>query len=828
MPNPIPSPLYSMYHWLRTSHLRLLVAGLVAIGLIASVSIFAADTKDQDIAKVVSIGDHQDPQDGLTIDQDFKMRYSFKPHAGLKQYNLRVVMDGQAIENRRWDNPNGASGTQTHGYDFRYGMDAQRTTRTLGFDWTLLRPGNHKLVVRVCNNNLPSTDCKDRGGNPGQLDRTQLNFKIPDKGSGQSAKAISTGFQGQPVSIANPANQLFAQNPVTNGGDPRINMPASSQAQNDEESDPQGGNEVEPGLSGDELTGDNAGNSNAIDNTVGSILNTNLASTGSTSKTNGLFKIETAYAATHSITVQVNPTGLTPGFVSVEISPANCSPSNQNVPSSGIVKFDGCAAGNHSAIAHPGAFKNGNQNCTATVQSAPANNSAQLYYGCIADAIPAPPPPPPPPPGPPAPGPGGQTAQIKVWVNPIGQTAGHVDVTVQGPCTDHKKTVSSDGYVIFGGCDVGKSYTVSVPAQFTAANGSHWAINSGGTSHTLNNLDAGTANNPISWVPTFGYDNTDGGGGGGGGAGDVVKKPGPIMALRSIGATQAFVDLFKFGAGPDFNIGQVKQVKAIVDGQVTDDHVPPVPPIAGHGFKYFPTIKNEPLNLGNIGDGNAHSVQLQAFATNGTSRTITVNVAAAAGTPPTGADKGNIAALVFNDQNGNGVKDNGENGIPNVGVTASIKVSNNTPTDTGVAVKTNDQGVVTFTDLPNASYQVVASPPSGYKATTATSQDVTVQGNTVDVGFGEQAVTPATASPTPTSTPAPSSSATPTTPGTGNNPPASLPGAPREKGGAQTQSASGKLPSTGQAGLIAFLTFLVASGLYYGGRKFLNKRAKTK
>ncbi|HEX5988594.1 MAG TPA: hypothetical protein VFY75_00080 [Solirubrobacterales bacterium] len=54
------------------------------------------------------------------------------------------------------------------------------------------------------------------------------------------------------------------------------------------------------------------------------------------------------------------------------------------------------------------------------------------------------------------------TAQVKVWVNPH-PGVGNVKVTLQGPCNDHEKWTGSDGWVLFGGCSVGKSYTVSVP-----------------------------------------------------------------------------------------------------------------------------------------------------------------------------------------------------------------------------------------------------------------------------------------------------------------------------------------------------------------------------
>jgi hypothetical protein len=57
-----------------------------------------------------------------------------------------------------------------------------------------------------------------------------------------------------------------------------------------------------------------------------------------------------------------------------------------------------------------------------------------------------------------------QTSQIKVWVNPPGtEGVGGVNVTVQGPCAEHKKSTNAEGFALFGGCEVGATYVVSVP-----------------------------------------------------------------------------------------------------------------------------------------------------------------------------------------------------------------------------------------------------------------------------------------------------------------------------------------------------------------------------
>jgi hypothetical protein len=907
-----------------------LIAGLVAVGLIGAVSIFAADPKNQDIVDIRSLGQTQNPQNGAAVGQDFAIDYTFKPRAGLKLYNLRVTLDGQPIENRRWENSNGASGTQAHDYEFRYGMNAQRTQREKGFDWTLLRPGTHLLVVRACHNNVPSTSCK-------QLTRKELTFTVPNQGTGQSAKAIAIGNTSLTV-----GSFTAGSGPITAASDSRIKSNVVSPAQLEEERDPQKGNAVEPPLQGDELNGDNAGNSIGIDKAreVTSLVDT---------VKNRLSMTEVAHAALRNLQVQVNPIGLTPAFTWVEISPANCvGGSTQTVPGGGIVRFT-CGDTNHSAIAHPGAFKNGNQNCTATVQSGPVNNNVNLYYGCIADAIPAPP----------AGGggsggggggtggggsnpgnprddkaqvkvwvnprpamkgvdvtikgggcgdkktvgdgevifgncrvgdtvtvtlpkhhtsdgwdyqlgndndtsesrtfkvarvdannvvefnyyggqtgiAGGGTAPIKVWVNPIGKTPDRTEVSIRGglcndkngnPVYNQKKMVGSDGTVTFGNCAVGAGYIVSVPNQFTDDEGFVWMLGPNGQERKLDHLSNSPSGVP-SWVPEYHYTLDDGD------AGDIVRKPAPIMALRSLSPNQAIVDLFKFGAGPDFNIGQVKQVKATVDGQVTDDHTPPVPAISVGGqnktYKYFPTIKNEPLNLGNLADGKAHTITLQAISTAGAVRTMTINVEATDTAPPTPAptptpvatptpvssatptpnpsatpgNNGAINALVYNDKNGNGKRESGEDGVSGVSVTNAVVTA---PGQTGASstAKTNDQGSASFSKLANGGYLVKAATPAGYGATTPVGLDVDVNNDTKNLEFGIQQL----ASPTPIASEGPQS--TPTV------------NAPGEKGSGQTKGILGNLPKTGQAGLILFLTFLVASGIYYGGRKLVAKR----
>jgi hypothetical protein len=71
----------------------------------------------------------------------------------------------------------------------------------------------------------------------------------------------------------------------------------------------------------------------------------------------------------------------------------------------------------------------------------------------------------------PAPSSASATRQIVVWVNPH-PALSNITVSVQGNngnCTATQKTTGSDGRVVFGGCPLNHSFTVSVPQQVTAA-----------------------------------------------------------------------------------------------------------------------------------------------------------------------------------------------------------------------------------------------------------------------------------------------------------------------------------------------------------------------
>ena len=85
------------------------------------------------------------------------------------------------------------------------------------------------------------------------------------------------------------------------------------------------------------------------------------------------------------------------------------------------------------------------------------------------------------------------------------------------------------------------------------------------------------------------------------------------------------------------------------------------------------------------------------------------------------------SGVVFNDINGNGLKDPGENGIPGVLIT----LSNGATTTTGAG------GSYSFSNLQPGDYSVTETDPSGYSSTTSNTVAVTVPpGGSAVVNFG--------------------------------------------------------------------------------------------
>lgn len=147
--------------------------------------------------------------------------------------------------------------------------------------------------------------------------------------------------------------------------------------------------------------------------------------------------------STHSITVNVNPLGRSPGKVTAKVSGGNCTGANGNqhvVGPDGSVTFGGCPTTGHSYTAEvlEDSFEFDNGTCSigpgAKSQSIGGAGSATFTYDCY--------------------------HRIRVWVNPRARSGIHVTVRLRnGDCTgangNQARVVDGgpfDGSVQFSGC----------------------------------------------------------------------------------------------------------------------------------------------------------------------------------------------------------------------------------------------------------------------------------------------------------------------------------------------------------------------------------------
>jgi uncharacterized repeat protein (TIGR01451 family) len=95
-------------------------------------------------------------------------------------------------------------------------------------------------------------------------------------------------------------------------------------------------------------------------------------------------------------------------------------------------------------------------------------------------------------------------------------------------------------------------------------------------------------------------------------------------------------------------------------------------------------------------------------------------------TDPPEPEDGNITGIVFNDENGNGVQDPGEEGIG--GVTILITDEDGNPVAEFV---TGEDGSYSFGELPPGTYLLTAEDPAGYDITTENPVPITVEGDSI-------------------------------------------------------------------------------------------------
>jgi len=110
--------------------------------------------------------------------------------------------------------------------------------------------------------------------------------------------------------------------------------------------------------------------------------------------------------------------------------------------------------------------------------------------------------------------------------------------------------------------------------------------------------------------------------------------------------------------------------------------------------------------------------------------------------------RSSIGGVVFNDLNGNGVRDNGEPGLG--GATITLRDAGNNVVGTRV---TGADGAFSFSNLSPGNYTVSETNPSGYTSTTPDIFGIALGATLVTVNFGDRAVATLTPTPTQAATP---------------------------------------------------------------------------
>jgi hypothetical protein len=395
------------------------------------------------------------------------------------------------------------------------------------------------------------------------------------------------------------------------------------------------------------------------------------------------------------------------------------------------------------------------------------------------------------------------TAQIKVVVNPTDKTAGKANVSISGgkcnvPGGDSQKNtqtrpVGAGGYVLFAGCEVGSGYRVKIDQTQFSDGGQVWYLGPAGpnpvsgvsqTERYLPHLDPKPSEaNPVSWTPAFDFALPTASSAGEGSLTVKSFKDANCDGKQQTGEEAAVPNApfkYSFGNTNDYKDGNTGATGTAVIAGLQAGPYPIKVESAPTGYKScFPenwVAQVQP------GSGGSVAIGYQAL--------------------PQPAGTGTVNALVFNDKNGNGSQDADEPGIKGVEVSAKLKSA--TDTDKGTEVKTNDQGMAAFSELPNGAYTVSAATAEGYTAVSAQAKDVTVNNDVQSVAFAQQ-----------------QNGKQNDTPGNTEN------GGTTDSGdnGGLVDAVAGALPKTGTGiGLLFFATFLAASAAYYGGRKLIAKR----
>lgn len=184
--------------WLRGSQRRLIIAGLMAVALIASVYTFAAGPRETWISA---------PQAGGTVRADFPIVGKITPQENRPASNVVVELDAgqptaQKVITESFSEPLTVGQVRTVSFSKGYSKSADGTVRTDLFDYNLLAPGKHTVTLTYRDGNVV--------GIGAEISRAQIDFTVAD------VKAIAT--TGEKVEVKN----VTDAKPVTNRTDSRI------------------------------------------------------------------------------------------------------------------------------------------------------------------------------------------------------------------------------------------------------------------------------------------------------------------------------------------------------------------------------------------------------------------------------------------------------------------------------------------------------------------------------------------------------------------------------------------------------------------------------
>lgn len=188
---------------LAASHLRLLIAGLLAIALIsAALTLAAGPDPAKDEISITT------PTANAVEREDFPVQVKFKPKEGRQSFNTQVYIDGHLVDVRTSKGKK-FDGKESVQYDFQYGdtRSGEDSRTNLRFNRQLLRPGQHVVKVVVRQNIQPSA-----AAGSAIVSEASQTFSVAN------VKSLTTS-QEEPITIK--ARDL-AKKPVTERNDNRI------------------------------------------------------------------------------------------------------------------------------------------------------------------------------------------------------------------------------------------------------------------------------------------------------------------------------------------------------------------------------------------------------------------------------------------------------------------------------------------------------------------------------------------------------------------------------------------------------------------------------